>query len=148
MQQQEQSATSDAKQQASNHFRNRMRMNDQPRITHHSGQNIAGNNGRFTKTGGETGAEQPQEDRPEGRRERGMAAKAGVVQLANPQAQPIKASLEAQTMAPVIPNSKLHCHASNRDVLRSIKTIKNAAALSSKTVLSPKNEMSCQFIYL
>lgn len=63
-----------------------MRMNDQPRITHHSGQNIASNNGRFTQTGGETGAEQPQEDRPEGRRERGMAAKAGVVQLAYPQA--------------------------------------------------------------
>lgn len=86
LQQQKQSAASGAKQQVSNHFRNRMRMNDQLRITHHSGHNIAGNNDRFTQTGGETGAEQPQEDRPEGRRERGMAAKAGVVQLANPQA--------------------------------------------------------------
>lgn len=101
LQQQKQSAASGAKQQVSNHFRNRMRMNDQPRITHHSGHNIAGNNDRFTQTGGETGAEQPQEDRPEGRRERGMAAKAGVVQLANPRPQPIKASLEAQTMAPI-----------------------------------------------
>ena len=51
-------------------------------------------------------------------------------------------------MAPVMPNSKLHCHASNRDVLRSIRTINSAAALGSKTVLSPKSEMSCQFIYL
>ncbi len=122
-----------------------MRMDDQSRIAHHGGQNIAGNNGRFTQTDGETGAEQPQEDRPEGRGERGVAAEAGVIL---PRPQPIKASLEAQTIAPVMPNSKLHCHASNRDVLRSIRTINSAAALGSKTVLSPKNEMSCQFIYL
>lgn len=62
-----------------------MRMDDQPRIAHQGGQNIAGNNGRFTQTGGETGAEQPQEDRPEGRGERGMAAEAGVIQLTNAQ---------------------------------------------------------------
>lgn len=67
-----------------------------------------------------------------------MATEAGIIQLANAQPQPIKASLEAQTIAPVMPNSKLHCHASNRDVLRSIKTINSAAALGSKTVLSPK----------
>ena len=77
-----------------------------------------------------------------------MAAEAGVIQLANAQAPAHKGQFGAQTMAPVIPNSKPHCHASNRDVLRSIRTINSAAALGSKTVLSPKNEMSCQFIYL
>ncbi len=58
-------------QQAGNHFRVGMRMDDQPRIAHHGGQNIAGNNGHFTQTDGDTGAEQPQEDRPEGRGARG-----------------------------------------------------------------------------
>ena len=62
--------------------------------------------------------------------------------------QPIKASLGAQTITPAMPNSKLHCHASNRDVLHSIRTINSAAELGSKTVLSPKNEMRCQLIYL
>lgn len=85
LQHQEQSAASSAQQQAGNHFREGMRMDDQPRIAHHGGQNIAGNNGRFTQTDGETGAEQPQEDRPEGRGERGVATEAGVIQLTNTQ---------------------------------------------------------------
>lgn len=62
-----------------------MRMDDQPRIAHHGGQNIAGGDGCFLQTRGKTSAEQPQKDRPEGRGERGVAAEAGVIQLANTQ---------------------------------------------------------------
>ena len=59
LQQQEQSAASSTEQQASDHFRDGMRMDDQPRIPHHGGQNIAGGDGCFLQTRGETGTEQP-----------------------------------------------------------------------------------------
>jgi hypothetical protein len=67
-----------------------------------------------------------------------VAAEAGVIQLANTQTPAHKGQFEAQTIAPVMPNSKLHCHASNRDVLRSIRTIQRRCAGQQNGAIAKK----------
>jgi hypothetical protein len=75
-----------------------------------------------------------------------VPAKTREIKLADADPQPIKASFDALTMAPVIPNSNPHCQAICLEGLRRNKTMNTAAALGNSTVLSPK-ETHCQFIY-
>jgi hypothetical protein len=69
-----------------------------------------------------------------------VPAKTREIKLADADPQPIKASFDALTMAPVIPNSKPHCQAICLEGLRRNKTMNTAAALGNSTVLSPKKK--------